>query len=368
MDKYQIVVIKIETETGEKMDRIISYAPSSIPPKWELAMPSGNIYVYYDINADTFVFRSLEEISAPDFNLEYIVTTNEALTSSDTKYLIPVDNEFFHLFHDTIPAISRLHRDDKTAMFLIFKQHRRGSEGAKKSVQKLHDYLEEFLSEKNINYMLISAPDGAGEVFPIFYGSNFVDFRGKSRDRNSQPFMSFREIAEWSEDVRLQSGEPVLYPYRKVYLSRRHLKDIRGKTFTGVSSDYQGYKNDLRMDNEHLLEEFFSSKGYEIIIPEESFSTMREQIQYMKSVKVLASVTSSGLTNSLFMKNGQTVIEITAEVAGVTGHGSGGAHQAKLDYYLTDSFFKNHIHIGVPSNRDPSEVVARLERIIDLLD
>lgn len=350
------------------MDRIISYAPSSIPPKWDLAPPSGNTYVYYDINRDAFTFCSLEEINTPDLNLEYSVITNEALASNDTKYLIPVDNEFFHLFHDTIPAISRLHRDDQAAMFLIFKQHRRGSEAAKKSVQKLHDYLEKFLSEKNISYMLITPPDATGESLTIFKGNNFIDFRGKSRDRNSQPFMSFKEIADWSEDVREHAGKTILSPHRKVYLSRRHLKDIRGKTFVGVSIDYPGYKNDLRMDNEYILEEFFLSKGYEIIIPEESFSTMEEQIQYMKSVKVLASITSSGLTNSLFMKNGQTVIEITAEVAGVTGHGSGGAHQAKLDYYLTDSFFKDHVHIGVPSNRDPLEVVGRLERIIDLLD
>ena len=67
--------------------------------------------------------------------------------------------------------------------------------------------------------------------------------------------------------------------------------------------------NDSRIDDHEKIEKYFSSIGFEIIIPE-NFKNFEDQLNYMYETKILISLTGSGLTNCIFMQPEQKIVEI----------------------------------------------------------
>ena len=82
-------------------------------------------------------------------------------------------------------------------------------------------------------------------------------------------------------------------PTKKVYVSRNKIDRMN-----------------TRIQNEIALHQYLEDNGFEIIYTEE-FGSIFDQIKFMSEVKTLASVTSSGITNSLFMKPGSNILEFT---------------------------------------------------------
>lgn len=93
-------------------------------------------------------------------------------------------------------------------------------------------------------------------------------------------------------------------PFRKVFLSRKHMGDRQHSVDSGLT-----VKHDNRIDDHQKIEDYFSSLGYEIITPEQ-FKSLKEQINFFYETKIIVSTTSSGLMNSAFMQEGQTMIEL----------------------------------------------------------
>jgi hypothetical protein len=94
-------------------------------------------------------------------------------------------------------------------------------------------------------------------------------------------------------------------PFRKVFLSRR----MMGNRPADSKFSWLTVLHDNRIDNHDFIENYFRSLGYEVILPEE-FSSLEEQVNFFYETAVLVSTTSSGLTNALFMQEGQTLIEL----------------------------------------------------------
>jgi hypothetical protein len=92
-------------------------------------------------------------------------------------------------------------------------------------------------------------------------------------------------------------------PFRKVFLSRRHMGDRQH-----LSADLP-VKHDNRIDSHHKIEDYFKNLGYEIVVPEH-FRSLKEQVNFFYETKILISTTSSGLMNSAFMQEGQTMVEL----------------------------------------------------------
>jgi len=83
----------------------------------------------------------------------------------------------------------------------------------------------------------------------------------------------------------------------------------------------------------------------------------------MTEVKTLVSLTSSGLTNMIFMQTGQTVVEIQAEIV-LHIHQEQSRQETLLQrlhpFYQVLSYMRDHVIVSVPSNRDPNKVIETL--------
>lgn len=94
-------------------------------------------------------------------------------------------------------------------------------------------------------------------------------------------------------------------PFRKVYLSRRHILE---RNYNWIK-DGLSFSSDHRLYDHEELENFLEKNGFEIIVPEQTFLNFEDQINYMYEVETLASLSSSGIANSLFMQPGTSVVE-----------------------------------------------------------
>lgn len=294
------------------------------------------------------------------------LATNPLLESDAPKYLIILKHQFFHTIHESFALIFKLHLLDPSAVLVLYHPSPAHSESkeASDSTKKIYSYLEELLTDNNVPHVMLHPfgqdPErGTGGVSPVVKVARYIDM-GKSVLKNNF-HLSLDDYLNTSKTVLSHAGSSNSEPYRKIYLSRSHIDD----RFFDLRPGEVGYADDKRMDNQHVLEQYFESKGYEIVVPEKQFSTFKEQIQYMQSVKVLASITSSGISNSLFMKDGQFVLEIVAEL--VTRGRNSGSDQMLFDDYMHDSYMKKHTHVRVPSRRDPNEVVGSLDKLIGTL-
>jgi hypothetical protein len=102
--------------------------------------------------------------------------------------------------------------------------------------------------------------------------------------------------------------DPNIEPYRNVYLTRKKLE--KDPENISKKAGKLSYKSDKRIDSEDELAEVFEELGFEVIAPED-FKDFHEQLNFFNSVKTLASLTSSGLSNAFFMQPGQTMVELS---------------------------------------------------------
>jgi len=141
-------------------------------------------------------------------------------------------------------------------------------------------------------------------------------------------------------------------PFRKVYLSRRHLAPRDYKWI----KDGLSCKTDHRLFDSEVLEKFLEDNGFEVIIPEEKFTNFVDQINYMYEVDTLVSLSSSGIANALFMQKNTSVIEfITTYPMGlITGNwsedensveGSESVHHL----YQTLSYVNHNCYFALPN-------------------
>jgi hypothetical protein len=149
------------------------------------------------------------------------------------------------------------------------------------------------------------------------------------------------------------------------------------KSFANLSEDsvpnkriFLSRKNDVYKDkaaNRHIYEddaeEFFRSIGFEVVNGE-SFGSLKKQIAFFDQVSVFAGYTGSGLASSMFMKPGQTLIEIVCPIKfGKCGH-DGGDEWEIHNFYKTFSVLKNHTYVAVPNvDRSKESFLRDLKKV-----
>ena len=136
-------------------------------------------------------------------------------------------------------------------------------------------------------------------------------------------------------------------PYRNVYVSRKIQDDTIKYEVT--SQDQNFYYDGKRVDDEIALENLFKKLGFEIVYPE-LFEDLSEQINFFYSVKTLASLTSSGITSSVFMQPGGTVIEIVSPIVAAPIAPDGTYREVEMaihNFYKDLAFLKNHVYVAI---------------------
>jgi capsular polysaccharide biosynthesis protein len=138
-------------------------------------------------------------------------------------------------------------------------------------------------------------------------------------------------------------------PSRKVFVSRKKVEDKELSLVIDKAGNERLTK--VRMDDEKKLERLFSSLGFDIVYPED-FSDFKEQINFFYSVKTIASLTSSGLSNCAFMQPGGNVIEITTPltVAPIGNDGSVGTLGVEIHHFYKHlAYQKGHFYWSIPN-------------------
>lgn len=281
------------------------------------------------------------------------------LVSDEKKVFCFVDPSFYHNIHDDfyfiVKAVTDLPGVKIYINTSIVKEHH--------AIDQSHvRYVLDLLSEMGVEYETVDFRMYAGMLVSNYYAI----IQNPDIGNSANDIYDF--VTKDLVDTRNK-------PFRKVYLSRR-AQGVRNGNPTTIS----GNITDNRIDNHDIIENFFRSIGFEIIQPEEAFSNLKDQIKFFNTVKVLVSATSSGLTNSIFMQPGQTVIEIKTPLALEFDHevfiANGAPAIYEMDpyrprmlvhevhhFYEIISLKKNHLHVSIPNiEKNMKNLVVRISQ------
>jgi hypothetical protein len=291
--------------------------------------------------------------------IEFFVSTSKDFISDDIKVLLPIEDTFYHFFIDSLPALVKFHKENPSVLFVLYLQKARPNPAYEKFLPLLFRILDRIKAR----YEVISTVVGM-DFAPVYQFNNYVLIDQKINIHEMLTFVDIERAVDWAfraaRDDYWEENK-LTPPFRKVYLTRGG----KGGDLGPIAENYEYYKDDLRMYEEHKLEKFLTDLGYEIVEPETKFDSIMEQIFYMREVKTLVAVTCSGLANMIFMQKDQTVIELQAELVQVNGSIDSDniiPKQNLHNFYQPLSFMGNHTYIAIPSRRDSDVVIEKLSK------
>lgn len=285
-------------------------------------------------------------------------TKNILDLSSDTKKMIVyVNHSPYHLINDIVGDVCWFLSQSESHQVILnleFEGYQTSAPTGRDSRKYVMDIVEMLKREYKSRVLVYSLAKYDAVIVNNFY-VNYAPISMASRTNSSYDF--FKKTADLNSSI---------VPSKKVYLSRRY---NTGQKFLAIHEGKPVEIDHDRIKNESLLEAFFSSKGYEIVCPEE-FSSFKEQAQFFSQVSTMVSVTSSGLVNSLFMKPGQLVVELMTLLPLTNGRMSLVDHNPPRfeieeyileahHFYKTMAYSKNHMYISIPNLDKKSETIIK---------
>jgi hypothetical protein len=264
------------------------------------------------------------------------------IINENKKGLIILPDSYFHYFPDFIGSIYVFLNNciknniEKVEIVVL------NIDGDQTVVNNFGDFFDHFLSLFSEKIEIIHTPikKRFENNLPVFKinNSNVMDQQdiGISLDFLYQASKSFSE-----------SSENVV-PNKKIFLSR--LRD----SFRDSANN--------RDANAEEVESFFQSLGFEIINAE-SFGSLKEQMSFFNDVSVLVGYTGAGMTSSMFMQPGQTVVEIVCPLKFEDGD-----KYEIHNFYKTMSLLKKHTYIGVANiNSSKEDILGQLANVAKML-
>lgn len=286
---------------------------------------SGQVYDLRSPNKKIFIVAN-EGI----FHLNIDVLTKIFSVLDTTNHSVVVDTKFLKL-NDSLPGKKNLFNYFSTVIDLFNSM--------------FNDRVQTFSSHEYEGYLINNY-----SVIDKHYTATTLE--------STKTFALIREAFKVSKKIN----------NKKVYLTRR-LVDKRGPYGDGLdvsNKDFTDFRMDDRMLNEEVLEEFFASKGFEIIAPE-MFESVEDQVSFFGNVKTLVSVTSSGISNSIFMPEGSNVLELVTSFIVESHYNSpDGTPKAKLmevlhNQYGPLAYLLDQNYARMPNfNRDPHDIINRI--------
>lgn len=332
-------------------DNLVRLSSSIVDPwdKSKFTIDIEDVYLGFD-KSSIGVF----EIPAKYWDLyssQYKVVEHPLLSSDTTVIFVSIDDAYYNLFHDLVPLIYKMFKTDPDVFFLLHNPHR-GYGSLESNTKESRDlaikYIGEFLTYLGVKHII---HDTWEENIAIRVNKRLK--LDKNKDIAILTLGDVKQSMRAMREYTLTEDEINATPHRKVYLSRTHLKNVR---------DY-----DLRVHNEEVLEEYFRARGYEVIIPEKTFSSFDDQIRYFNQVRVLAGVTGSGLANGFLMQEHQYVLDIATELGFPPTSPYIKPRMIQNEHYVRNSYINNQYHIIVPSRDDPHDVCKKLDAMEDII-
>lgn len=275
------------------------------------------------------------------------------LTSDRRKIYISPIGAFFHIFTDSVGPLLQQYEVDPDVDIIIdiswIKDESYSTNHTKFNENSYTGFFIKALKEAGASVTLIDRHEYSAINIKNVYVNDYEFYAG---DIYSSLFNLFKTYIH----------NPDQKPFRHTYLSRKKVPS-RIETFTHPSGEVVT-SNDNRSDNEQVLEDYFSSLGYEIVYAED-FETFQDQINYMYQVEKLVSLTGSGLTNSVFMQPGQTIIEIMTPLV-IPFPDLDNPYKSILiedlhHFYTVMAFKKKHTYLAIENqNKGSIEIVDKI--------
>ena len=270
---------------------------------------------------------------------------------SDTKKIVSTMHvSFYHFYMDFVGRIVEQLKIDPDLEVVIHNPMymRQGIPGS-----YVFDSFLETLDSKGVKYGVYNLND-----YDVLEINNVYLF---SNDNPAKEYAS--GIFDFFSDYVRNPG---ITPHRDIFLSRRHM----GNRNYVNAPDWAWAKHDNRIDDHDKIENYFRSLGYEIVIPE-SLNSFEEQMNTFYEARTIVSTTSSGLTNSIFMQPGQTMVELVTPLVIHVPNGNGSDEsdpeqwriQEELHhYYSVLALHKKHKFLMLGNKyRSSEELIARIE-------
>lgn len=323
-------------------------------------------YVMYShIERRIYLGSPSELLNKADSTPSVVFSTEESLVSGNKKFLIVIEDAFYHIFLDNFITILRVLEKNPMTEFVIFVP----DSEAFKYLDTIKKFVPQFMDSIGAQYSILEygsnmSVDGrncGAPISPAVLMSNFsylnrFDWEVSNNEEvNYEP--SLADVVKLSTALRgILVRTKEVKPSRKVYLSRRKVKVLESVT----AKDFPGFQDDIRVDDEDKMEAYFLSKGFEVVFPED-FTSFLDQLNYMQETSVLASLSGSGLVNSCLMLPGQTVIELQVET--VVLQDLNNPEQGLVLDYSGLTFAMGHTYIAVPSPRNADVLIEKLEAL-----
>ena len=235
-----------------------------------------------------------------------------SITSIQEKFLLTMEPSMYHTVVDSIGSTLYWIKKYPKALFIIdmyfiYENYHRW--------HLMHGLFIDILDKSGVDYRLVN----------LYEDSLILDNFNIVTDQDYFPNERLKLVNSFIRDNYV--SDPQVEPHRKIYISRRKTRSY----FLWENQELKPgspYRSDHRIHEEDVLEDYFSSLGYEIMYAEH-FSDVRDQINTFYSAKSLISPSGSGLTNSIFMQPGTNVLEITTPIGAIFPEG--------FHYSITDA-------------------------------
>lgn len=275
----------------------------------------------------------------------FVLTSPKTLNliSSDKKVLISLLSGPYHFFMNSVASLIKIYKNNENLFFIL------DAKNIKEQDWSLLNFLSDILNDNNIKHRVINTEDYDYLLINNFYYLEDVT----SSIAYSNEILNISK--KYLKDITAT-------PNKKVYLSRSKIPDRSFNNINLKNMHKMPFLDDNRVIDENVLENFFRENNFEIVVPE-NFINFKEQLNYFYSVKTLVSVTSSGITNSIFMQEGGNVVELITPLTvffwnsinenGVPDYTK--VHSEQHHFYHAMSFLKNHNYVSIPNKTRKSE-------------
>lgn len=214
------------------------------------------------------------------------------------------------------------------------------------------------LTEKGIKHKLVKLTD-----YDVIYMDNFriAKYPAESGKKSKNVYEFFKSSIKDLDQK----------PYRNVFISRKYAQgqDLEKLSNVSLRKDGLPFSVDARIDDHEELENLFRGLGFEIVYSEK-FKTFQEQVEFFYTVKTVASLTGSGLTNAALMQPGGTIIEIvTPLLVSIPAPGETTKDLTNLyfvqelhNFYKNIAFYQDHFFFSL---QNPDRSIEKLKQDIE---
>lgn len=263
------------------------------------------------------------------------------LRSNNKKFLIHIPDSFYHYFVDLCIPILAVHSVEPDTEIIIDESFFYFTdEDSSQEPPSYYNFVYEMMHNLGIKYKTIKAQDLTMLI------NNFI------MPSDVAFFDKFLESAVFLKDyIEKYIVDTNVEPYRKVYLSR-----LAGPNTPGY-----------RIDNEEMLIKYFASIGFEHT-DQNHFANINDQIKFFYETKIVCGLTGSGLTNMLFMKDFQTVIELVSLMEFPGPNDLEPIKKEIHDFYKMMAFDKKHTLVNiVNANKKHEDLTKLISNQMDIL-